>query len=396
MSDQRQLEDWVDSFLYFTEDTEPPETYRRWTAISTIASVLQRKCWVNWGRLTFYPNLYIVLVGPPAARKGTAMQEGRDLLDQLGVQVAADSGSWQKFINSLEESGVTDTGPDGKLYHHSSVTIFSSELTVFLGYDNHEMLSVLCDWFDCRSRFVYDTFRGGRQEVPNVWANLLGATTPQQLQAALPEGAFGSGFTSRVIHVYEEEPAKLVIKPEISELAMKTQRGLLGDLESIKAIHGEFIVNEGFETLYTNWRTDSAKRRLFPTEPRLEYYVQRRPTHLFKLAMVYSASRGSDQVITEGDLDRAITSLEKAEENMPLVFRGVGNNPLASAQTRMMELIKDRGEVRTGELFSLFANDLTSQQFREVLAGLCIMGFCAQDIMNKTDKGALITAKTPS
>ena len=65
----RQLGDWIDGFLRFTNNTEPRESYRQWTAIATIAAVLQRKCKLVWGRETFYPNLFTVLVGPPAARK---------------------------------------------------------------------------------------------------------------------------------------------------------------------------------------------------------------------------------------------------------------------------------------------------------------------------------------
>ena len=41
---ERVLADWVDSYMEYTENTEPPEAFRRWVALSTIASVLERKC----------------------------------------------------------------------------------------------------------------------------------------------------------------------------------------------------------------------------------------------------------------------------------------------------------------------------------------------------------------
>ena len=355
-----------------------------------MAAVLQRKCWVKWGRLTFYPNLYIVLIGPPAARKGTAMEEGRNLLDRMGVSIAADAGSWQKLVSNMAENQTTDQGADGKVYLHSSITIFSTELTIFLGYDNKEMLSVLCDWFDCRSRFVYDTFRGDREEIPNVWANLLGATTPSQYQASLPEEAFGSGFASRVVHIYEDGPGKVVYKPEITPALVALQDSLLSDLEDAKAIHGEFITTPEFETIYIDWRKASIKTTLFPDEPRLEHYVQRRQVFVFKLAMICSASRNSDQVIEGEDIQRAIDSLEEVEKKMPQTFRGVGSNPLASQQNRMMKVLKEVKNIRSGDLYSLFSNDLTHTQFREVLGSLCVIGFCEQDVADKSSKGAMV------
>ena len=384
MSTQRNLKDWIDAFLYYTSDTEPRETYRRWTAVSTIAAVLQRKCWVRWGRETFYPNMYIVLVGPPAARKGTAIKEGKEFLDQLGVQVAADEGSRQKLISALEETSAQDLGQDGKMIYHSSLTILATELTVFLGYENFDMLSMLCKWFDCENRYVYDTFRGGRQEIPNVWVNILGATTPVQLQASLPEGAFGSGFTSRVVFVFEDDMDKIVIKPSVSDKQREVWKLLKLDLEHIKSLSGEFKTTKAFEDLYTSWRMNSASKPVFPNEPRLEYYVQRRPAHLFKTAMIYAAARGDDLTLDASDLQIAINALEETEANMPMVFRGIGGNPLAGAQTRMMTILQRTPVMKTGDLLMMFQNDLSVNQFREIIDGLVQMGFCARDNIKRT------------
>ena len=381
MSTQRKVKDWIDAFLYYTSDTEPRETYRRWVAISTIASVLQRKCWVQWGREVFYPNMYIVLVGPPAARKGTAIKEGKNLLDELGVSVAADEGSRQKLISALEESMAADPGEDGKAIYHSSLTILATELTVFLGYENFDMLSMLCKWFDCENRYVYDTFRGGRQEIPNIWVNILGATTPVQLQASLPEG-----FTSRVVFVYEDDMDKIVIKPAVSEKQLQVHNFLKLDLEHIKSLKGEFVTTPDFEQVYTEWRMSSARKSLFPNEPRLDYYVQRRPAHLFKIAMIYAAARKDDMTLNGGDLTAAIASLEEAEKNMPHVFRGIGGNPLAAAQTRMMSIITKEKKLPVGNLLDMFQNDLSASQFREVIDGLVTMGFCERDHVTRTVK----------
>ncbi len=51
----RKLNDWIDGFMQYTENSEPPLLFRKWTAISCMAAALQRKVRIEWGTaLTFY------------------------------------------------------------------------------------------------------------------------------------------------------------------------------------------------------------------------------------------------------------------------------------------------------------------------------------------------------
>ena len=375
----RNLENWVDAFVAYTDNTEPPEPYRRWVAISTISSVLQRKCCLVWGSETFYTNLYIVLVGPPAARKGTAMRTGKSLLDHLGIPVAADQSSPQKLVKSLQESGSSIEMEDS-IEYHCSLTIQCSELTVFLGFQAKELLSTLCKWYDCESLFVYDTHARGKEEVSNVWVNMLGAPTPGQLQAALPEDAVGSGFTSRVLFIYEANKGKLVKKPTLNE---RIEEPLLYDLASIRNMSGYFEVTDGFEELYFDWYESADENKVF-SDPRLDYYVQRRPTHLFKVAMVYSASRSDSMVVDELDLQKAIDTLESAEKNMEHVFAGIGANPIAGVQIRLLRVLEERETMKMSEVAGMFFSDVSNQQLGEIIASLEMMGKCSVDPINRT------------
>lgn len=378
---QRLVPDWIEGYVEYMDNTEPPEMYHRWCAVSCMAAVLQRKCWLDWGVVTFYPNFYVVLVGPPAARKGSAMEPVRQFLERLNVEIAADESSRQKLVSALQKAGVAAPG-NGVVTFHASLTIFSSELTVFLGYQNIELLTILCDWFDCRSRFIYDTHMHGRQEVQNVWVNLLGATTPILLQTSLPEGAVGSGFTSRTVFVYEENKGKLVILPMLNKRQNELKELLYRDLETILGMHGQFVYTDGFLKRYEEWRIYGETHAIF-TDPKLEFYAQRRQVHLLKLCMVFSASRSDSMVIEMVDLERAIEFLERTEKKMPLVFRGVGTNPLASAQTRIMQIVEDRQNLSLSELVEMFASDVTNYQMGDILTTLDKMGFCYLDIKEK-------------
>ena len=107
--------------------------YRQWVGISTIAAVLQRKCSMRWGTITFYPNMYVALVGPAGkCRKGTAMSPGAAMLKDLGVKLSAEAITREALIRELKETTNTVVDPlTGVIYMHSSLTIYSQELTVF-------------------------------------------------------------------------------------------------------------------------------------------------------------------------------------------------------------------------------------------------------------------------
>ena len=200
---KRNVPDWIDGYMDLTEGTEPPVSYRKWMAVSTIAACLRRKCYLKIGFLTFFPNMYIVLVGPTGVRKGTAMTPGYELLRSRGIKLAAESITREALIKELRESTDNTTDEEGNPILHCSLTVFSPELTVFLGYSSLQLMSDLADWFDCRDLWIYRTKGSGTEEITNLWVNLIGATTPELLRSTLPKDAIGGGLTGRMIFVFE-------------------------------------------------------------------------------------------------------------------------------------------------------------------------------------------------
>jgi len=332
MSDERILPDWIDAFMKLTEESEPPTLFRKWVAISAIAAALQRKTYVNLGiSLTIYPNFYIVLVGPSATGKGTAMKYAYDILEQIpNIRLSAQATSLQALIKRMRETNLTDIDmTTGKQYYHSSMTIFSNEFTVFLGYHNKELMAALCDWYDCHNRWVYDTVSRDKEEIVGVWVNLLAGTTPDSLQSSLPLEAIGGGLTSRIIFVYADKKEKLVIIPTVSEKEIKLQQALVHDLEQVALLSGAFTMTDDFISGYTEWCIEAEKNPPFH-DKRFDGYCGRRRNHLISLAMVCSASRGNSMILDSVDLERASKLLTEVEQTMGLVFRGIGKSDISS------------------------------------------------------------------
>ena len=100
---KRILDNWLDTYMEFTENTEPARQFQLWSAFAVISSVLQRKCWLKLGRITVYPNLYVVLVAPPGvARKSQSIIFATEFLSAIPeVAVSADSITREALLDDL-------------------------------------------------------------------------------------------------------------------------------------------------------------------------------------------------------------------------------------------------------------------------------------------------------
>lgn len=377
---ERRVDDWLSGYIKYLHKNEAPENFKLWTAISVLASALQRKCSIKLATdLVFYPNLYIILVGPSGVRKGTAMNPGSSLITDAGIRQSAQATTYQALIRKLQSTNHNTVKADGKLEFHSSLTIFSHEFTVFLGYGNRELMTALCDWYDCKGRWTYETVARQEEVIIGVWVNLIGATTPDLIRSSLPADAVGSGLTSRIIFIYEGPDAMGIHPiPVESDADKRLREGLLHDLEIITKFSGEFIVEESFREKFVKWYTDTRLGAPIFYDPRFAGYINRRPNHIMKLSMIMSASRkhGPVMTVTEADFHRALAVLHMAEGNMQRVYEGFGKSPIADTlQSVMAYIMMHKGRlIRSDELMHIFKGDLDFFTYERVVRTLEIMG----------------------
>jgi len=293
------------------------------------------------------------------------MYPGQAFLRRIGVEISPEAVTREQLIRRLRASGshrIDGISPA----LHASLTVFSSELTVFLGYDSQQLIADLCDWYDCGDKWSYETKNAGQDHITNVWVNLIGATTPRLLQTTLPQDAFGGGLTARMIFINEIYKGKTVTIPS---LEMELEEPLLHDLEQINMLAGEFSRTSEYLKLYSEWYESEEANPPF-NDYRFDGYISRRATHVRKLSMIMSASRGDDMQLTVMDLRRAITELELAEKKMSTVFSGVGRSDLAGVTRAVMTTIATYKVISRGELQSKFIDDITSGELDEIIKAL--------------------------
>lgn len=374
----RKCEDWIDAYQKLTLNTEPPDIFHKWVAISCIASCMQRKCVLPWGRLRFYPNLYVILIAPPGrTRKGTAMDPVMQFLEEprLNIKLAAEAITRQQLIKELMNSTEIVTYPDGRIVSHCSLTICNSEFTVFLGYRNPELLDDLTDWYDCKRRWIYRTKTSGEFEISGVWVNVLGATTPELLRTALPQIAIGGGLTSRMIFVYAAQKRRTIPDPFLTDEDKELEEDLMQDLEKILQLCGEYKPTVDYIDARTEWYMLNDMNPPFQ-DAIFAGYCERRIATVSKLSIIMAASHTDQLIVTGDDFLRGVSFLEEAEQDMPMALSGIGTGKHADVMSRIMVEIASLRETTIDVLMWRFRNDITHWEMDRILITLEAMKYC--------------------
>lgn len=320
------------------------------------------------GYFLLYPNLYVVLVGPPGrCKKSTAMRIGRSLLSKVPeAQFTTDSVTRERLIQDLSQSHV-----DG----HSSMTAFSSEFASLLTSSGMDMVVFLTDIYESPDQWSHKTKIGGINLIKAPYLNLLAATTPDWIARSLPLDTVGIGLTSRVVFVYQDTPRVRPAFPVLSPAQIELGRLLEQDLRTIATINGEFTLTPEAKLAYETWYQARVLNPNPTGDGRLSGYYERKPMHILKLCMLISASKKQETIITLEDFEETMQLLDETEARMPLVFAAVGKNPLAYDMAQIVAVIKDHPDgIPYKAVLNMFKHSVKSDELAECLQTLVMIG----------------------
>ena len=333
--------------------------------------------------------MYIVLIGPSGApKKSTAINAGRRLLEEVGIHITPDSITWQALLSTLRrasELSMTYSEGDTQIRDikmHCSITIHSREMTVFTGYDNHDFLDILGDWYDCPDQWEREIKKEGVVNIRGLWVNMLAATTPEHFRRTMPSLLIGGGFASRLVLIYEDTKARPIPFHDPTSRELQLQEDLIADLRSIRQLQGAFELTPEFIRDYSAWYLNESASPTF-ADPRLSPYEARRATHIRKLSMILCASRGDSMRIETRDLLRAIELLEVGEKKLPMVYRVAEAHRDYSLEQRMQAYIalqcKTQNEMPLADLVRHFQSEADNDALARAMAKLQAMQYCKID-----------------
>ena len=364
-------DNWLDKYLEYVDDTEPPFSYHVWTGLTVLSAALGKHTYTEgvFGSRIF-PNLYTILVGPSGCRKTTAMEYGRPFVKAAACTLLPNTVSgWQAFIHVManrakrEESipglGVVET--------HSLVGL-SGELRSFLDEDS-KFLGALTDLYDAHDEWEYYTIlRGGEGEDAMTWPNFVleGCSAPEWIPKVIPPDLIGGGFTARFAWVVEQKRRRTNGDP-FMDPELKTW--LRADIKRVAAIRGRLTLSpEGKEALLAFYNEQSALIDAGDppvTGSRFDTYNSRRHVLVLKTAMCLAVGRDSNKTILPEDITRAVEEVVRIEANMHWAFAGYGASANAFNQYRVTQLLATR-PYRESEILRALEFDLDMAGLRAI------------------------------
>lgn len=357
----------LDSYLKYTEDTEPPIQFHRWSFLSCIGSAMGKNVWIDHGHNRIYPNMYTMLVGVPGTRKSTAIGMAKKLLMRSGYNnFAFNRSSKEKFLLDFE-TGFDVAGLDNgdkfaaaldkpfepTFRDYAEAFICADEFADFIGPNNANFINLLTILWDAKDEPYSERLKTSKSvKIHNPVVNILGGITPTSLAYTMPPEVIGQGFMSRLLLIFNDPRNKKITWPQPPD--EKAAAELEEFLLLARNVSGPCKVTPAarqlIDKIYQNYENLQ--------DARLQYYCSRRLTHLLKLCMICALCHG-EMIVTEVVVTMANTILTYAERNMHRALGEFGEARHSKATQKIMETVSGSDKpVAMGDLWKAVSADL--------------------------------------
>ena len=357
----RELESWIKAYLEYTETQESPELFHVWIAISVLATTLGRNVWIDRGFYKIFPNHYIVIIAASAeCRKSVAVRIGMSLLEKAElVEIGAERITNAALWKWLDEARQRD--------RKSEILLFSDELGLTLSKDEAQkgVISTLTRAYHCPDLLINKTKTAGIDHVELCCVNILAATTPTDFADIIPGAATGTGFSSRLHTVSQENPrprSAILIK------SLDLESKLINDLKHIRKLGGEVKLTVDAWDWWQHWYEKDMK---FPENEMLDSFYGRKHDYVLKLGMLLSLSEQDELVIHKVDLTRALLFLDQLESFMGATYSLIGSNPyLLHADKIVKQLGKAGGVLSRSQLLQRNSRQIGAEELTRIMLHL--------------------------
>lgn len=378
---RRQLADWLKTFQEVYSHTEAPEKFVFWSGVAAVSTALERKVVFDMKKFQLYANHYIILTGPPALKKTTAVNFALNLLQRIEtINVGPSSITWQYLVDVLTRlNGVTpeELITYGKPHKDSAPMLLpASELGNLIDFQDRASIDFFNTAWDSPNRVDKGTRVMGDQEVYGPCIGIIAGTTPQWIKDNVRETQRGGGFISRCIMPFANQLRQLIAYPD--ELhdnhAVDLEAKLEHDLRAIHELQGTYQLSPEARHLGRRWYEQIYKLDLKTFGDDSDNWAQRQYSHVHKLAMVLAASRRDELIITDNDLIDAIERIKEIHKDFDKVFALMSERKETKAVKDLEAYFRENRQIELQALLTQWRTKYTKRELTEALDMLHMAG----------------------
>lgn len=375
---------FITDYHILTQKTKPDTAYHVWSMLSVLSAFAGRRFWFPFGHLNYYPNLYVVLVGDPAAGKSTAMNMAKEIVrasgvtplaatqitkEALGMKMSAEKYEGKKFFTH-----------DKKIHEYNQMAIFATELVEFIAVNPQGFLDFLTTVWD-ESVWEVETKNKGHDYVTGPYVTVLACMTPEKLKGFMKLSILTGGFARRTAFMFCAN-YNIIAWPSRTQAQIEASQRLISFGVALQKRSGPFGITPECAAFYEAWNLQNEKT-IRERHHNVRGWYASKGEMLFKLSMLIALAENPENAPLEIDVPHykiALKFCEMLEETLPRVFEGTGINPNANAIAQVVRMLEalDRPMNRK-HLELMFLDNFTSfHELKDTMNQLVSVGRLAE------------------
>lgn len=345
-------------FHHYLEKLECQDLVITWNYNYAVSSCLGRKVWLGNGEdFPIYANLYLIIVGPPAASKSLPSTKMTQVLKSLVdyklvdgkmlerklVNIFPDSVTIESLYDRIAEATsnfiVPGPPPNPRHIHASASFCLAEEIGVLFREKTNDLIMFLTAGWNCGD-FTRKIKSEAEVVIVNMCINFLGCCTPKWYRENMSSKLINEGFTGRVLHIFcnSRRQTSKSLDPTIEGKA---------SLESLKFEHLKKLCKIAGEVKFTpealefidDWCVNKWATERINNDSKVEFYYARKRHHLKKLCIVAHFHNNLDMLITIDDVKLAMKMLLEIEPLMHLALQTEVTNKLSKLASMMLTYV---------------------------------------------------------
>lgn len=370
----RRLPDFITAFERYAETYNSTPQYAKFGALWMIGTAVTRGVAMRSRGNALHPNLFVEMVGGPGTGKSQTVKAIRGIfIPATGMSIIPASITRAGLEDYMQGNLQQRKSPDGSLLLSHECIGLSEEMQGILPDQDLGHLTLYNILYDLPNMHKARTRTNGEVALEAPYCSIFTGAQPAFLATTMPEQAWGMGFMSRSIMVFDT-PRERKSMFEFTDVDHKLKADLIADLKRIHNLHGWMTWEDKAIELYQEWWVVHGGLPV-PQSKRLGMgYNSRRELHFAKLAMIMSLSRTDDLIVSLDDVSRAIETLLYTEDRMKHIFAEMSSTGSMVAINDVLDIVKTKtaaGEqTAEADLISILMQRFPSTQVHAMLENL--------------------------
>lgn len=368
---RRETEDIVTAFKEYSRPYNAGQNFLEWGAVWMVGTTALRSIASKIRGQPTSPNIFILLVAGPGSGKSQTVKAVKSvLLPATGFSFIPQSVTRAGLQDYMQTNLKSRLAPDGSTIPCHECIALSDEMQGILPEHDIGHLTLYNELYDIQSVYRAITRSHGEINLQSPYCSIITGAQPAFLATTLPEQAWGMGFMSRSILIFDAPPERTSAF-EVPDVDHELKSKIIHDLKQVRSLHGYFTWDKNARALYEEWWVKKMGEPIPQNKRLVVGYNARRDLHFFKLAMIFSLSRSNELVVRLEDAARAIKLLVEAESRMRHIFNEMTATGASAAIGDVLDAVRvrsaDGGAMPESELIHLLIDRYQPSQIASLI-----------------------------